>query len=234
MKLVYIYHSGFSIECNDFSILIDYYKDTEDTYVKNHRFPGKFYILSSHSHQDHFNPEILLWKRKRPDIQYLLSYDIKEKCPFIPEDTVFLEKGEIYKDNLLEVKAYGSTDIGISFLIKADGKTIFHAGDLNNWHWNEESTLKEIEAAQKSYLSELQKIASENPSIDVVLFPIDSRLGKDYMLGAEQFLSKIKVGLFAPMHFWGQYADANKFGSFCEKKGVKFFSITSEGQSIEI
>ena len=55
---------------------------------------------------------------------------------------------KLFKD--VYVKAYGSTDIGISFLVKVDGLTIFHAGDLNWWHWKEDS-LEEQLVAESSF-----------------------------------------------------------------------------------
>ena len=71
MRLIYIYHSGFIIESKEFAILIDYYRDTPEFYVHRHflKRPGRLYILSSHAHPDHFNPEILSWKPERPDIR---------------------------------------------------------------------------------------------------------------------------------------------------------------------
>ncbi len=63
MKLTYVYHSGFILEGKDFTLLIDYYRDTPDEVV-HEKFlnrPGKLYVLASHVHADHFNPEILTW-----------------------------------------------------------------------------------------------------------------------------------------------------------------------------
>ena len=83
MTLDYIYHSGFAIEGENFTIIIDYYRDSDgenDGIVHDsllHR-AGKLYVLSTHSHSDHFNPEILEWKQHRPDIQYIFSRDILE------------------------------------------------------------------------------------------------------------------------------------------------------------
>lgn len=100
MKLTYIYHSGFAIEGNDFTILIDYYKDThpdpEKGYVHSQllRRPGRLYVLASHSHADHFNPEILNWKEQRPDIQYIFSEDIRAQRMACFHDAAFLEKGK--------------------------------------------------------------------------------------------------------------------------------------------
>ncbi len=143
MKLIYIYHSGFALEGESFTVIIDYYKDSasqpltgvvHDELIKR---PGKLYVLSSHSHADHFNPEVLEWKKMHPDIQYVFSKDILENGLARLNDACYLSKGEIWSDGVLEVEAFGSTDLGISFLLRLDGKLIFHAGDLNNWHWKE-------------------------------------------------------------------------------------------------
>ena len=84
MRLTYIYHSGFAIEADEFAILIDYYRDTPEFYVHRHflKRPGRLYILSSHAHPDHFNPEILSWKPERPDIRYILSEGVFSRCHF--------------------------------------------------------------------------------------------------------------------------------------------------------
>jgi L-ascorbate metabolism protein UlaG (beta-lactamase superfamily) len=240
MQLTYIFHSGFVISGHGFSILIDYWRDTKSSkegYVHEHflQSTGKLYVLSSHAHPDHFNPEILTWSEKRPDIQYIFSSDIlatiknTSKTPEI----FYLDKTEVYTDNYIQVKAFGSTDIGISFAIEAEGKSIFHAGDFNNWHWNEESTEEEIRTAETSFLRKLKILAKAYPKFDLVMFPVDPRLGKDYMRGAEQFVQTIKTATFAPMHFGFSYNEANAFKTVAEAHGTRFLSIQKCGENIE-
>ena len=153
MKLTYIYHSCFAIEGEWFTIILDYFKDAGGI-VHDYLLtrPGKFYVMATHFHPDHFNPEVLRWKEERPDIIYIFSKDILKHRRAGKEDALYLKKLDVYEDDTIRVKAYGSTDVGVSFLIEAEDKKIFHAGDLNNWHWNEESTPEEIETAEKAYL----------------------------------------------------------------------------------
>lgn len=238
MKITYIYHSGFVIEGKDFTILIDYYKDTGNNYVHDVllKRPGRLYVMASHFHPDHFNPEILTWKALRPDITYILSKDILRHRR-APKDTTehWLIKKDEYKDDTLYVKAYGSTDVGISFYFELEGKSFFHAGDLNNWHWMEESTPKESQAAEKAFLKERNDIFYEHSEIETVFFPVDARLGKEYMRGPEQFIRKIKTGLFIPMHFtFTSAAQADAFRPIAEKYGCKFFEIHQPEDSVTI
>ena len=147
MKLDYIYHSGFAIEADGITVIIDYYKDSSEEapdrgIVHDHllKKPGTLYVLSSHFHPDHFNRDILSWKEQRPDIRYIFSKDILKHRRATAEDAVYINKGDVYEDENIRIEAFGSTDVGISFLIDLQGMRLFHAGDLNNWHWSEESS----------------------------------------------------------------------------------------------
>lgn len=234
MKLTYIYHSGYVIEGERCTIIIDYYKDSRDQYIYRSlsSFSGKLYVLSSHWHPDHFNKEILEWKDSRTDIQYIFSTDILKKQLVTKDNAIFLNKGDIWQDENIGIKAFGSTDIGISFLIEAEGKTIFHAGDLNNWHWDEESTPEEVQTAERHFLKELQLLAKETTQIDLAMLPVDCRLGKNYMRGAEQFVDRIQTGIFVPMHFGETYKEANAFKKYAEKAGCQFAGWTKTGESV--
>ena len=240
MKLIYIYHSCFALVGESFIVIIDYYKDSarrplvgvvHDELLKR---PGKLYVLSSHSHTDHFNPEVLEWKKMHTDIQYVFSKDILENGEARLNDACYLSQGETWADGVLEVEAFGSTDLGISFLLRLDGKLIFHAGDLNNWHWKEESTEGEVREAENAYLAELEILARRTNRVDLVMFPVDPRLGQEYMLGAKQFVDRFRVGMFVPMHFDEEYACANAFREYAESRGVCFVELTYRGEEFKI
>ena len=64
MRVTYIYHSCYLIEFGSFSVIFDYYKDAirEDgtigsTITSSER--RRTLRVVTHSHSDHFNPEIL-------------------------------------------------------------------------------------------------------------------------------------------------------------------------------
>ncbi|MDR1091262.1 MAG: MBL fold metallo-hydrolase [Prevotella sp.] len=233
MKLTYIYHSGYAIEAEGFTIIIDYYKDSHNKVVRNNilKKKGQLYVLSTHSHHDHFNKEILGWKKEYPDIIYIFSKDILRNKKAKDSDAIYLDKSDFYQDETLFIQAYGSTDLGVSFLIKAEGKVIFHAGDLNNWHWNEESTEDEIKEAEDFYQEELGSLAANVKHLDLAMFPIDPRLGKDYMKGAEQFVDAIQTDILAPMHFDEAYGKAAAFAGYALSKGCKCICWKHTGES---
>lgn len=241
MRLTYIFHSGFAVEHPNFTIIFDYYKDSlgNNKGVVHDRLlhrPQKLYVLSSHSHPDHFNPEVLEWRDIRSDITYIFSKDI-ETMSGVPglryKSINFVDKGEIYTDEFLQITAFGSTDLGISFKVTFDNRVIFHAGDLNNWHWNEESTDEEVIEAEQAYLDELNHIAASTPCLDLAMFPVDPRLGADYMLGAEQFLEKIPTRLFVPMHFGEAYDKAQAIKGVAEKFNTKIYVPPRRGEILD-
>lgn len=238
MKLIYVYHSGFILENDNIVVVIDYYKDsgwkgkegTVHEYLRNTE--KRMYILASHAHPDHFNPEIFGWSEKK-NLRYILSSDIRKGNKEWEDDVVWLDKGETWQDDFLRIKAYGSTDVGISFLLHTEGKRIFHAGDLNNWHWREESTEQEVEEAEKAFLQEVAVLAKDADFLDLAMFPVDPRLGADYMSGAKQFIDRIPVRKFVPMHFWERYEKANAFREYAENHGTEFIVLTHPGMSVE-
>ena len=245
MELVYIFHSGFALLGDGFTVVMDYYMDSKEygddgvphsgiLHDEILQREGKFYVLSSHFHPDHFNKEVLTWREKRPDIIYILSKDILKHRRAKEEDALWLRKGEEYKDEIIKINAFGSTDVGVSFLIEVQGKKIFHAGDLNNWHWMDESDEVEWKRNEKYFLYQLDYIYRQVKEMDVVMFPVDPRLGNEYMRGATQFIDKIKTRTFVPMHFTPEYDKANAFGKIAQEKGVEFIPVTHNGQIIKL
>jgi len=228
MQIKYIHHSSFIIIDNDCSLAIDCCGLSKDS--PEIRECRSLYVLASHAHGDHFDRRIMSYKSQ--EIKWILSSDImKGKAS---RDIHFLAKGDVYRDDKLMIKAYGSTDEGVSFYIETGGKKLFHSGDLNNWHWNEEETPEDAAKNEKWYLDELALIAREVPALDAVMFPVDPRLGKDYTRGAEQFLDSIKTGLFIPMHFWDDIKAARAFKGAAEQRGCRFADIRSSGDVFTI
>ena len=232
MNIRYLYHSGFAIEADGCTVVIDYYDDEcvpprrlENGVVDADLLsrPGKFYVLSSHGHRDHFNPVIMSWQEQRRDIQYLLSSDLHASLG-ARENTLFLAPGESYNDGTLSVLAFGSTDLGVSFLLRIEDKILLHAGDLNNWHWENESSAEYVAQAQADYLAILQKIAKAAPQLDAALFPVDPRMGANGGRGAEQLTAAIRVGALLPMHFGNDFSFPASYAKAHPEQAVAVWS----------
>jgi L-ascorbate metabolism protein UlaG (beta-lactamase superfamily) len=250
MTLTYIFHSGFVLETDKSILIFDYWLDLNGVVPPFLKKDKPVYVFSSHFHEDHFNRAIFEWRQQREGITYILSKDIYKHRRANKEDAdVWLAKGGTWSDGTLSVWALGSTDSGVSWIIETEGKRIFHAGDLNNWYarflpeampgetiYSEEFD-EEIDpiAHEKQYLGELKDIRKITDSFDVVMFPIDGRIGNGYTLGGRQFIERFKVGLFVPMHFVASgFESAWRMKEFTDEKGIPFWEITREGETIEL
>lgn len=150
----------------------------------------------------HHDPVIYTWKQSFP-ITYVISEDARKDAPNRPNVRV-IDKGGALSVAGVQVKAYGSTDAGISLMVKACGIRIFHAGDLNLWHWREENTLREIAQAEELFYQVVSEIPKD--PIDICMFPVDPNLGGFYDAGANHFIMTFKPRVFFPMH-WGNRAE---------------------------
>ena len=220
-------------------MLFDYYKDVprEDgsEWVRDWLLnkEEELYVLCSHSHHDHFNPEILSWKERKKNIRYIFSKELLESGVSKAEDALYLEKEEVYRDQRLMIKAFGSTDVGGSFLVEHNKRQFFHAGDLNNWHWSEEVSTEEALSYENHYLCELKLLAEQVNRIYLAMFPVDPRLGKEFMRGPEQFVSRIRTDLFLPMHFGENYDKVNRFGEIAARYNCQYLPLFHPGQSFK-
>lgn len=235
IKVTYLDHSGFALVTDKALLVFDYYRDPAHALEKlgkeNESLPVIFFV--SHHHPDHFNPEIfhLLQSHTR---DYVISNDVNAKL--IPDNLAVagVSPGDII-DTLpagISVKAYGSTDRGVSFVVTlSSGEKIFHAGDLNYWHWNKESSFEEVKKAYESFVKIMQSLMRENNHFDIAFFPVDPRLGADYADGARLFLENITVNNFFPMHFWGDYRAGCDFDDYTTDN-TDSFCLHLPGESV--
>ena len=240
MIVTYIFHSGYVIETERFSIVFDFYKDAKKSdgtyFVRDYllKKPEDLYVFCSHSHPDHFNPEILSWKEKKNNITYIFANELLESKQTIGTGVHYLAKYAKFEDYNLWAQLFGSTDLGGSFLVNVNDKLIFHAGDLNNWHWKEEVSKEEALVFENNYLCELELLAENVNHLYLAMFPIDPRLGKEYMRGAEQFVNRIPTEYLLPMHFGEQYAKVNAFENIARQNNCNYLKVTHTGQSFEL
>ncbi|MPN26178.1 hypothetical protein SDC9_173602 [bioreactor metagenome] len=162
-------------------------------------------VFVSHAHRDHYSPAVRLWRRLG-NVELVFSSDI----PVSP-GVLSITPGERLRVNGLDVRAFMSTDEGVCFLIDSPFGTIFHAGDLNNWHWQQENSPEEAREAEQAFLGVIKQIKGSGAKIDFAMFPVDPRMGSDYYRGAIQFIEALRPRVFMPMHFGAHYAPPKEF-----------------------
>lgn len=252
LNLTYICHSGFVLEADDAILVFDYWLDPANVMERFRQREKHVYVFASHFHEDHFTKEIFSWRESWPSahLTYILSKDIlRHRRAGRGDADVWLVKGGVWQDERVKVCAAGSNDSGVSWIVEVEGKRVFHAGDLCNWYARlladgsaDEMVYSEETGAwvnpvreEKRFLGELKDIRKLTDSFDLVMFPVDGRVGNGYTLGARQFIDRFTVGMLVPMHFLASgFESAWRMEPFCRDKGVGFWRIGSEGESIAL
>ncbi|MBD5289090.1 MAG: MBL fold metallo-hydrolase [Bacteroides sp.] len=222
VSLEYIFHDSFIFRFgNQANLLFDYWKEDADRFQPRYSEQSipecldsldraiPLYIFISHHHKDHYNQGIFRWINEFKHGYVIISKDVAKfsrhliVAPELEGKIIVLRPGDVWKDDFLEVHAFGSTDIGNSYGMRIQGSDcrIFHAGDLNDWIWLDESTEKEVRQMEGNFKKILSDIKQWTDSWWLAMFPVDSRIGREYWRGAKIFLSQFKVEHFFPMHF---------------------------------
>lgn len=204
MRVTFLAHDGFLIELDTVTLLFDWWKEPLPP------LPDRpLLVFVSHRHEDHFQPGVFQLAQSHPDVSFLLGSDFRltpknlEKWGISPELAASCRRcGKHDAFDVLpgvRVETFPSTDEGVAWMVTAEGRSLFHAGDLNWWHWPEESDAwnQNMAANFKRYTEPLR-----GRSVDLAMLPLDPRLKEGGFLGPRYFLELMDVRRFLPMHQW--------------------------------
>ena len=211
--IVYLGHSGFCVTTSDHALYFDRIgSGWPDP-------PARSITFVSHAHADHFSPEVLRWRREG-----LAELIVGEG---VDAPGLCLHPGGEAEVDGVRVRAFGSTDEGVSFLAEADGVSVFHAGDFNFWHWRAESTAAEVREAEEAFTAVLDTL--RGIPVDIAFFPVDPRMGGDCWEGALRYAEAVRPRLLIPMHFWDRPETALRFAGLPMPEGVTVRALTVPG-----
>lgn len=234
MHIIYLGHSGFLVEFNDCYCIFDYYVGTLPSLMPDK--PIFVFASHAHADHYNPNIFDLLHAQDMRHIIAVLSKDIPERrwpgflagqaqnlrerntaeLHAVQEDTPSTASIPVYKVTFhqtyslpcgLTVQTLHSTDRGVAYLVKHDNSVIYHAGDLNDWSFDETSPQYDEQRNRQmcgSYRHEILLLKEwlKETVPDAVFLPLDPRLGSRYAKGFVYFLKKINVKKAYPMHFW--------------------------------
>ena len=229
MKVTFIDHSGYLVELEKTVLLFDYEKGTIPEISGK-----KWYVFVSHFHQDHYNPKIFDLRKRGYDVTFIISKDVKKyRKRTLREPYELVNWNESYQIGEISVDTYESTDEGCAFLVRAEGRDIYHAGDLHWWHWIGEP--EEENAAMKTgFIRQIDKMEDRN--MDLAFMLLDPRQEGAYAWGMNYFMEHTKARIVFPMHMWGDYAlcDAYLQTEAGKRYEKRFHKISHEGETFEI
>lgn len=237
MKVTYLNHSGFLVEWPDCYWLFDYFKGS----IPELDADKKVFVFVSHSHGDHFNPKVFELAKKYPQVQYIFSNEIRsrlcgkhagEKYGEIPEIT-FLTVGAdaVFSDGRekeVRVHTLHSTDCGCAFVLRYEGKTVYHAGDLHWWARPGEPE-KDNRKMIADYKKEMEYLTDTR--VDLAFTPLDPRQGETYADGMNYFLKTVQTVHVFPMHFWDDFSVIERFLKEQQvPENTRIYKISRDGQ----
>ncbi len=234
-SVTYLHHSGFAVAVDSTLLIFDYWQGgvdplPEDARITEADFANykQILVFVSHIHEDHYDSVIYTWgQNKQLPITYVVSDDLP-----IGVRGKRMKAGDTVKLGEVQVAAYDSTDAGVSFYVTVGGLHIFHAGDLNLWHWREESSLREITAAENAYYAAVEPIAAL--PIDIAMFPVDPRLGGLFDAGANHFILDVKPRVFIPMHWQGRAEVALDYARRTRTRYTEVLALTMPRERAEL
>lgn len=201
MELTYLLNSGFMVRDENILLVFDDYEDPAG--IVNAAYDkgdfDRLYIFVTHAHFDHFGTHIRAYAPKTT--RYIFSSDLRrtKRVKMFPTSKItYIKRYSEWEDDAIKVRTFDSTDVGVSFLVETpSGKKIFHAGDYNWWHW-ENDTPENIALAEKAFKRQAKRL--KGLETDVAFFPVDGRLGAAQEWGAIDFAARTKTKGLVAMH----------------------------------
>lgn len=205
-------HAGFQIKAGDKIIYID----LEQYSAAKEKAD---FILATHSHTDHCDPAKIEKVRKKDTI-IIAPKDCVAKIGGVVKSLKPGEEVTVGDVQVKAVEAYNNKrfrspgnpfhpkGFGVGYLITAEGKTVYHAGDTD-------------------FIPEMRTLKG----IDVALLPTGDTYTMDYADAAEAALA-INPKIAIPMHTWGK--DMSEFKKRVEAGSKVKVVILGEGEEFQM
>ena len=233
-NITFYHHSGFSVAVGETLLVFDYWRGENHSlpygaWLKDEDFQDykQILVFVSHDHEDHFDQAIYGWDHAHLPITYILSDDLPAG-----NRGKRVKPGDHLQLGRADIRVFSSTDKGVSFYVTVDDLHIFHAGDLNLWHWREESSIREIMQAERDYYKAVAPL--EQLPIDVAMFPVDPRMGGMFDAGANHFIMAVKPRLFIPMHWQNRPEVALDYARRGQTRYTEMLALTKPRERAEV
>ena len=235
MEITYLLNSGFMVKDGNILMLFDDFDDpaqAADRAVDRGNFEH-LYIFATHAHFDHFGTHIRAYAQKVS--RYIFSSDIKrtKRVKMFPSTEItFMRKYSEWEGEKIKVWTYDSTDVGVSFLVELEnGTRIFHAGDFNWWHWEDDND-ENKNLSDRLFKKQMKRL--QGLDADIAFFPVDGRLGNTQEWGVTEFIRQTDVKTLVAMHRVG-YPEWKPSKNFLtEARDLPIWSPTTSGEKIKL
>jgi L-ascorbate metabolism protein UlaG (beta-lactamase superfamily) len=191
MKVTTLFQSGALVELEGCALLFDYYKGELPPLPRE----KDLFVFVSHGHPDHYNPVIWDLKKQYPKTRYILFEGVADTGG---EHILQVTCPRKYSFGGLDIETLVSTDEGCAFVVEAEGRRIYHAGDLNWWHWEGEPE-ETNRWHEQAFRRELARLAGRH--FHCAFLPLDPRQEANAWWGFVEVLKAVTVDAVFPIHY---------------------------------
>ncbi len=237
LTVTYYHHAGFSVTDGTILLIFDYWQGENNELASCPLMPDEMtaykrvYVFVSNDREDHFDETVFTWDKTASNITYIIAGNMdgehRRKARGLE-----MNEGDDMKLEGIDIHAYGTSDRGISLMVTLDGLKIFYAGELNLWHWREESTLSEIQEAERAFEKAMAPI--EKQHVDLAMFPLDPRMGGLFDAGANHFIMSVKPRLFIPMQFHNRKEVATEYARRSRTRYTEIVALTIPREQTQV
>ena len=180
-------------------------------------------MLSSHFHQDHYDPWILSLDATGYYLSSTIRRRIRGRDAGLP--VTYISQNMRFDEDGFTLETFDSTDCGVSFVITIGGRRIVHMGDDNDWDPSDE-------AMHRRFIASLRKMPSP---VDVALVPLDPHLGDNMCTGPVKVMRILHPGHVVPMHCWQDFDASRQLEKSFAREGLDCSTIVhmaGDGQHV--
>lgn len=235
-RLIYIHHDCFILEAGGKTLLFDYpapsyLPEAAARAAASHLAGSDLTLFASHSHDDHFDPNIAAATAGAATRRLVVSDDVADLYgDVLPPDAVVMEPDMVREVGGMTVESIESNDMGLAYRIDVAGLTVYFGGDLALWDWPGNSPAAQ-RAVGMSWRRALARLA-ERP-LDLALTNMDPRLPGS-LSGAPELLERLRPRVFVPMHLGGHTAYIEQYVERLTCPGSVLFRYARPGDALVI
>ncbi len=223
LELVYVTHNCFLAETPDRLLLFDLpaapHIDAPGVALVRERLVDKrVFVFASHSHEDHFTPDVRQLARSAREATFIVSDDIAElHDAFNPEKqpgVVVVEPETWVTVADMDILGFESTDMGVGFFIRFQGQGLYFGGDVAEWAWPGQDEASS-DFSRRHFQATLARLRDLAPA--VAFTNADARLPN--WTGALDLAREVRPRLLVPMHAFGEPERIWRFAQDLEQTG---------------
>ena len=139
----YLGHCGYAVRTQNYLLIFDYQELRDGQQLKSRPSEPSLdngwinpeeikdlsvRVFASHSHDDHYDPVVLEWKNRIPDVQYFFGWKASDDTLFhyLVGPRAELSSGGL---EIATINSHHSGVAEVAWLVKVDGLVIYHNGD---------------------------------------------------------------------------------------------------------